>query len=55
MCFVALHKSFDRVPVKVLNWATWKKEIPEVLIRSVMNLYEGAIRVDSELSEELEV
>ena len=34
------------------------KEIPEVLIRSVMSLYEGAktrVRIDSELSEEFEV
>ena len=32
--------------------------IPEVLVRSVMSLYEGAktrVRVDSELSEEFEV
>ena len=35
-----------------------KKEIPEILLRSVMSLYEGAktrVRVDSELSEEFEV
>ena len=35
-----------------------KKGIPEVLVRSVMSQYEGAktrVRVDSELSEELEV
>ena len=35
-----------------------KKGIPEVLVRSVMCLYEGAktrVRVDSELSEEFEV
>ena len=35
-----------------------KKEIPEVLVRSMMSLYEGAktrVRVDSELSEEFEV
>ena len=35
-----------------------KKEIPEVLVRSVMSLYEGAktrVRVDSELLEEYEV
>ena len=35
-----------------------KKEIPEVLVRSVMSLYEGAktsIRVESELSDEFEV
>ena len=36
----------------------WKKGIPEVLVSSVMRLYEGAktrIRMDSELSEEFEV
>ena len=35
-----------------------KKEIPDILVRSVMSLYEGAkirVRVNSELSEELEV
>ena len=35
-----------------------KKEIPEVLVRSVMSPYEGAktrVRVDSMLSEEFEV
>ena len=58
MCFVDLEKTFDRVPRKVLEWALRKKGIPEVLDRSVMSLYEGAktwVRVDSELSEELEV
>ena len=56
VCFVDLKKAFDRVPRKVLDWAMKKKGIPEVLDRSVMNLYEGAktrVRVDSELSEEL--
>ena len=36
----------------------WKKEIPNVLVRSMMSLYEGAkarFRVDSDLSEEFEV
>ena len=58
MCFVDLEKAFDRVPRKVLKWAISKKGIPEVLVRSVMSLYEGAktrARVDSELSEEFEV
>ena len=58
MCFVDLEKAFDRVPKKVMKWAMRKKGIPEVLVRSVMSLYEGAktrVRVDSELSEEFEV
>ena len=58
MCFVDLEKAFDRIPRKVLEWALRKKEIPEVLVRSVKSLYEGAettIRVDSELLEEFEV
>ena len=40
MCFVDLEKAFDRVPRKVLEWA--KKFIPEVIVRVVMSLYEGA-------------
>ena len=60
MCFVDREKAFDRAPRKVIQWAMRKKQIPEVLGRSVMSLYEGAKtivrdRVDSELSEELEV
>ena len=53
MCFVDLEKAFDRV----FEWALKKKEIPVVLGRSVMSLYEGAktrVKVDSELSEEFE-
>ena len=52
MSFVELEKAFDRVARKVLEWAMRKKEIPEVSVRSVMNLHEGAktrVRVDSEL------
>ena len=39
-------------------WAMRKNGIPDVLVRSVMSLYEGAmtrVRVDSELSEEFVV
>ena len=52
MRFVDLVKAFVRVLRKVLEWAMRKKGIPKVLVRSVMNLYEGAktrVRVDSEL------
>ena len=54
ICFVDLEKAFDRVLRNVLEWAMRKKEIPEVLVRSVMSLYEGArprVRVGSELSD----
>ena len=56
MCFVDLEKASDRVTRKVLEWALRKKEIPEVMVRSVMSLYEGAntrVRADSELYEDL--
>ena len=39
-----------------IQLAMRKKGIPDILVRSVMNLYEGAktrVRVDYELSEEL--
>ena len=58
MCFVDLEKASDRVPRKVLEWAMRKTKIPEVLVKSVLRLHEGAktrVRVDSELSEEFEV
>ena len=58
MCFTDLEKAFDRVPRKVLEWAMRKKGIPEVMVRAVMSLYEGAktrVRVRLELSEEFEV
>ena len=54
VCLVDLEKAFDRVSRKVLEWAMRKKEIPEVWVRSVMSLCDGAktgVRVDSELSE----
>ena len=58
MCFEDLEKAVDRVPRKVLGWATRKKGIPDVLVRSVMCVHEGAkirVRVDYELSEKFEV
>ena len=57
MHFVDLEKAFDRVPKKVLEWAMRKKEIPEVLVRSVMSQYKGAktkVRADFEFLEEFE-
>ena len=58
MCFVDLERAFDRVSRKLLEWSMRKKGIPEVLVRSVMSLYEAAktrVIVDYELSEEFEV
>ena len=42
MCFVDLEKAVNRVPRKVLEWAMRKKGITDVLVRSVMSLYEEA-------------
>ena len=53
-----MEKAFDRVPRKVLEWGIRKRGIPEVMVRAVMSLYEGArtrVRVGLELSEEFEV
>ena len=50
LCFVDLEEGFIRVPWKVLEWAMRKKGTPEVLVRSVMSLCEGAkmrVRVES--------
>ena len=58
VCFVDLEKAFVRVPRKVLELAMRKKGIPEVLVRSMMSVYEEAkirVRVDSELSEVFQV
>ena len=58
MCLVDLAKVINRLRMKVLEWAIRKKGKPKDLVRSVMSLYERAktrVRVDSELSEELEV
>ena len=52
--FVDLEKAFDRVPRKVMEWALRKKAVPEMMVRAVMCLYEGAktsVRVGMELSE----
>ena len=53
-----MEKAFDRVPRKVLEWGIRKRGIPEVMVRAVMSLYEGArtrVRVGLELSDEFEV
>ena len=42
MCFVELEKAFDRVPKRVMEWAMRKKGLPEILVKAVMSLYEGA-------------
>ena len=58
MCFLDLEKALYIVARRVLEWALRKTEIPDVLVRLVMRLYDGAktrARVDSELSEEFEV
>ena len=58
MCFIDLEKAFNRIPRKVLEWAIRKRGIPEVMVRAVMSLYEGAktrIGVGLELSKEFEV
>ena len=56
--FLDLEQAFDRVPRKVLKWATRKRAIAEVMVRVVMSLYEGAkarVRAGLELSEEFVV
>jgi hypothetical protein len=58
ICFVDLEKAFDRVPRKVMEWAMRKRNVPEVLVKAVMSLYNGArtqVRVGSELSEQFGV
>ena len=58
MCFVDMEKAFDRVPRKVMEWAMRKKSLPEVMVRAVMSLYDGAktgMRVGSAYSEEFKV
>ena len=54
MCFVDIEKAFDGVPRKVMEWAMFKKGLPEVIVRVVMSLHHGAktkLRVGSESSE----
>ena len=52
ICVLLTQKVFDRVLRKVFEWALRKNGIPEVLVRSVMSLFQGTktrIRVDSQL------
>ena len=42
VCFVCLEKAFDRIPRELLEQAIGKNKIPDILIRSVMSLYEDA-------------
>ena len=47
-------KAFDRVHLKVVEWAMRKKGIPEALFTAVMCLYKGAktkVKVGTHLSE----
>ena len=37
LCFVDLKKHFNRIPRKVLKWAMMMEEIPDSLLRSVIN------------------
>ena len=58
MCFMDLKKAFYRVPRKILQWEMMKKGIPEILVRSVMSLNEGAkirVRKNFYFYDELEV
>ena len=58
MCFVDMGKAFDRVQRKVMKWAMRKKGLAEVMIRTVLSLYDGAktrVRVGSAYLEEFEV
>ena len=43
MCLVDIEGAFDRVPRNVLEWIMRKKGTPEVLVRSVMSVYKGAM------------
>ena len=40
--FGDMEKAFDRVPRKMMEWAMGKKGPSEVMVRTVMRLYNGA-------------
>ena len=58
MCFVDLEKAFDRVLRKVIEWVMRRRGVPEVLVKAVMKMYEGAktkVRCGNTLSESFPV
>ena len=58
VCFIDLENAFDRAARRVMEWAMRKKGLPEILVKAMMSLYEGAetkVRVGSGLSEEFSV
>ena len=51
-------KVFNRVPMKVVEWAMRKKGLPETMVKAMMGLYDGTkmrVRVGTELLEEFYV
>jgi len=53
-----MEKAFDRVPRKVMEWVLRKKELPEVIVKAVMSLYECTktrVQVEFGLSEAFSV
>ena len=42
MCFVDKKKSFDSVSRQIMEWATGKKSLLEIIFQAVMSLYDGA-------------
>ena len=53
LCFVDMEKAFGRVPRKVMEWATRKKGLSEVMVQTIMSLCDDAktgVRVGSAYS-----
>ena len=42
ICLVNQDNAFDRVPRKLLEWVMRKEGKPEVMVRSMVRMYEGA-------------
>ena len=56
MCFVDLEKAFHGVSRRVVEWAMRKKGLPEIQVKTVTSLYDGAeakVTVGSGFSEEV--